>query len=590
MLKEKNSSIEKIVRIIVSILVTIGINMYINFSDDSITFNGNNIIWLMICIFTYYILEKSNRYKEKRLRICSVTLGILFAIVQTVGKMTYDYFSLNEIEITFNVLIYFIVKIISYGIIFTNGIKILIKKIENIKWNSNEKTDFLKPTLKTFFIVSGILILAWLPYFLNYYPGIISYDTNYQLMQGYGIYGYSNHHPILHTLIITIISKIGYVISNNYNFGIAIYVILQMIACSLTFSFVIYYMAKRKLPFIIKILALLFFALNPIFPQFSISVWKDVPFMLFMILFVIQIIEIINKDKFFISYKRNILFIITMLGIMFFRNNGFYVVLLTFPIILIAKRKYYKNVLAVFLIPIIICLVVTGPLYEALGIAKSSAREMLTIPLQSIARISIYKWDELTTEEQELIEKYLPIEQIEKLYRPNISDPIKNNFNELAYEENKIEFFKLYFKLVIKYPLETLQSFISNTYGYYYLDVQTFPVAIGTFESTVEKEQFMDIQTKPILKISFIDKILDVIYDKEVPILNLVANIGFVFWIVLILLVYCIYEKKYEYILMYIPIAVLYLTCLASPVSGELRYIYPMFTCLPIFIGFSIKN
>ena len=100
----------------------------------------------------------------------------------------------------------------------------------------------------------------------------------------------------------------------------------------------------------------------------------------------------------------------------------------------------------------------------------------------------------------------------------------------------------------------------------------------------------MVIETDPIVKIPLIDKIVDAIYDKEIPIVSLIANIGFVFWITLVLLVYCIYEKKYYNILMYIPIAVLYLTCLASPVSGELRYIYGMFISLPLFLGFTLQK
>lgn len=100
----------------------------------------------------------------------------------------------------------------------------------------------------------------------------------------------------------------------------------------------------------------------------------------------------------------------------------------------------------------------------------------------------------------------------------------------------------------------------------------------------------MDIHLDPIIKIPFIDKVIQEIYEKEIPIVSLIANIGFVFWIVLGICFYCIYRKKYQYLLMFIPIIVLYLTCLASPVSGELRYIYAMFVCLPLFSGFCLEK
>lgn len=100
----------------------------------------------------------------------------------------------------------------------------------------------------------------------------------------------------------------------------------------------------------------------------------------------------------------------------------------------------------------------------------------------------------------------------------------------------------------------------------------------------------MDIHLEPIVKMPFIDKVIQKIYEKEIPIVSLIANIGFVFWIVLGLCFYCIYRKKYQYLLMFIPTAILYLTCLASPVSGELRYIYTMFVCFPLFLAFGLEN
>ena len=62
-------------------------------------------------------------------------------------------------------------------------------------------------------------------------------------------------------------------------------------------------------------------------------------------------------------------------------------------------------------------------------------------------------------------------------------------------------------------------------------------------------------------------------------------SIGFAFWIVLFLLCYCIYKKNYKYILIFVPILALWLTNLASPVCGEFRYMYSLFTCLPIYFS-----
>lgn len=584
---EKN---KKIIYMITSIILTIVLNMSIDVAQNKIYFNGNEIVWLMICSFLFIALKKAGEYKEKRLNVCSIVLGIVLSIFQILGIMTKGNWIEHEVIISKTILLFITIKLIIYVITFTSIIKIIFKYLENIKLNQKEGKDIFKPNLKTFFIVIILFMIAWMPYFLNYYPGITSFDTNYQLMQGYGRQPYNNHHPVLHTITITIIVKIGYAIANNYNFGIALCSIIQMIACAITFSFVIYYMGKKDIPPIMKMLTFLFFAFAPFVPQFSIAIWKDVPFALCMVWFTIAIIEIIiNEDKFLKNIKYNALTMILITLLMFFRNNGVYIILLTLPCIIILKRKYWKRELFLFIIPILLYYIITGPIYSKLNISKSLPREMLSIPIQQMARIVTYKSDELTDEEKEIISQYIPIETTAQLYDPTISDPIKNQFNDGTFLQDKLNLIKLYIKLALRFPGETLEALVGNTYGYYYPEVVTYSIATGTYTSPFENEKFLNIYLEPIIKIPFVDSMIKAIYDKQIPIVSLIANIGFAFWIFILGLTYCIYQKRYSFLLMYIPIAVLYLTCLASPVSGELRYIYSMFVCLPLIVGFILK-
>ena len=582
---------QKIILILASILLTIGLNMSIHVANNMIYFDGNEIIWLFLSVFIYIILKQANKYQNKRLKICSIILSILLTIFQISGIMTKGNWIENEVIITKEIVLFIIVKFITYIFVFYNIIKILLSIIEKIEWKENKKKDLLKPTTKTFIIVALLFFIAWLPYFLNYYPGITSYDTHYQLMQGYGVIEYNNHHPALHTFIITTITKIGHAITGNYNFGIALCAIIQMIFCALTLSFVIYYMGKKNVKTIIKLLTFVFFAFVPFIPQLSIAIWKDVPFAMFMVLLLIGIIEMItNKEQFFNKKAYNLIYIVVILGVIFFRNNGIYIIILTLPFILFWNRKYWKKVLLIFLLPIIFYYIITGPVFNKLNISKSSPREMLSIPIQQMARIVKYKSDELSQEEKDLIGQYIKIDEASEMYDPTISDPIKNGFNDGTYMQDKLNLIKLYIKLAIKFPGETLEAFVGNTYGYYYPEVVTYSIATGTYESPFEKERFMDIHLDPIIKIPFIDNIINAIYEKQIPIVSLIANIGFVFWIVLLIAFNCIYQKRYKYLLMFIPVAVLYLTCLASPVSGELRYIYSMFISLPLFISFGLQK
>ena len=588
--KEFLSKNKKIIWVVASILLTIGLNMSIYVANNLVYFNGNQIIWLFLCVFIYIIFKQSDKYEGRRLKVCSGILAVILAIIQVLGIMTNGNWIVSEVIVTKEVVMFMLAKFITYGVIFYNIIKILFSLIEQIDWNKTRK-DILKPSLKTFIVVALLFFIVWLPYFLNYYPGITSFDTHYQLMQGFGKIPYNNHHPVVHTFIMSSVVKVGHAITGDYNFGIALYAMLQMIFCAITLSFVIYYMGKKNINPIIKTITFLCFAFVPFVPQFSIAVWKDVPFAMFMVWLLIGIIEMITNEENFFTKKRNMgLFILITLCVLFFRNNGVYIILLTLPFALVLRRKYWKQILIVFGIPIIFYYIITGPVFAKFNIAKSSSKEMLSIPMQQMARIVKYKGDELSEEDKNIIGQYINIDTAAENYIPTISDPIKNEFNDGTFNQDKLNLIKLYIKLAIKYPGETLEALVGNTYGYYYPEVVTYSIATGVYKSPFEAEQFMNLHEDPIIDIPVLDSMINAIYEKQIPIVSLIANIGFVFWIVLGIVFYNIYQKRYKYLLMFVPVGVLYLTCLASPVSGELRYIYAMFVSLPLFIGVGLKN
>ena len=101
-----------IVNVILSIILTIGMNLSINIKDNKMLFDGNQIIWLMLCVFIYYILRESEKLKEKRLIFCSMILGILFAIIETIGKLTNSYWGSAEVILSKKIIAYIIIKII----------------------------------------------------------------------------------------------------------------------------------------------------------------------------------------------------------------------------------------------------------------------------------------------------------------------------------------------------------------------------------------------------------------------------------------------------------------------------------------------
>ena len=63
-----------------------------------------------------------------------------------------------------------------------------------------------------FCAVFSLFLSAGSPYFLAYFPGILSNDSVWQMDQILGIRPLSNHHPFTHTMIIKLFYSIGYAI------------------------------------------------------------------------------------------------------------------------------------------------------------------------------------------------------------------------------------------------------------------------------------------------------------------------------------------------------------------------------------------
>lgn len=184
--------------------------------------------------FTYFLLEKKDSTKNKNK--FTTVLAVIFASCIIIGYSFYktNSFELifsNKFQLTKSIIMFLgycsIIKLI-LDYLFENILpKIKYKNLNN-RWFQFifEKHAFILPLM--------ILLLCWLPYVVIYYPGMLTYDAEYQIEQYYGMdisatsctnsvnlisddVKITNHHPVLHTVILGTAVKIGELMS-NYNF------------------------------------------------------------------------------------------------------------------------------------------------------------------------------------------------------------------------------------------------------------------------------------------------------------------------------------------------------------------------------------
>lgn len=545
--------------------------------------------WLMVLIFAFgvYVIDKFIQIDNKKIQICSLLSGLFLSLVSVWGA--YSLF-LNNIFISGGKSVLQIFLIIgmtliigpSIGWIFT-----LMDKFGTWYQEKKEKVEYSKKNNLFYFLIVWIIIfVCYLPAFLAWWPGNFIYDAKYQLSEVVHN-AYKTHHPLLHTWLMGKAYNIG-IEWGSASKGFQLYTLLQMLILSSSFSYCVLYLRKKGTPKLIRVLAILWFALFPMNSIFSITATKDVLFAAFFLYTVIFLCRFFyDKEKFrWYTYFGLIIF-----GVMstLFRNNAIYAIGV-FGIIGIVVVKGWMEKGKVTLIFLAIYLLTTLSnqlLADGLNAYPGfKNRESLSVPLQGLARVACYRGDELYEYEYNEICMYIRAEDIPN-YSPAIADPIKNNANEELLENNKINFLKLWLKIGMQYPDEYIESIVFNTMGFWYLfpmkDYTTMNLSIhhtliGT-EQEIEKVCYCDWAEKLYGDIFFGANY------KYIPLLSESFRIAPYIWFMIFIFIWSVIkiDKKTIFIML---LPLLYFgTCLLGPVSA-VRYVYCLIVCCPLWFAF----
>lgn len=525
-------------------------------------------------------MEIKKIFFDKRLLVISLILGVTLSILQVTGKCIDVYGSLQgNLMNLFNIFSLLLYTTI-FSVIIYFGYKLLDKLNKNTK-------KVIKVKKYMFFIIWAIIFICFLPYLLNFSPAVITPDSADQIYQASGETSMNNHHPILHTLVIGVFLKIGSMLG-NLTIGVMMFSIFQMLCLSATFAFIVYYMLKKEVNIFIVIVSLLYFMFYPVHSVYSITIWKDIPFAIFMALFVIVINELIEgKAQKLEGKKYWCIFLITSLLVMLFRNNGVYVYILTMPFLVLTVKKYRKKLLLVFGTTLIVYFIIKTSLFAIFDVSKGNTKEALSIPLQQIARIYTYNKENISEEDIEKINKFFPVDNLQELYYPKISDNVKNVFSEEMFQNNKLEFILLWVKLCYNNFGIAVDAFLNNCYGYWYPMAKHWITMTGIDAGSYNINE-LGIYSNQIIDNKVLNYLANLPNHKEHKIVSIIFSIGLAVWLIMCMIGYLIYKKDCKKILIFIPIFVLWLTTIASPVFCEFRYVYSIFVCLPLLVGLSI--
>lgn len=440
------------------------------------------------------------------------------------------------------------------------------------------------------------LLLCWLPVFLAVYPGFFVYDAQDEYVQ-VASRTFSTHHPLVHVLLLGGMICGVHKLTDSYNLGIAGYILLQMFLVAGGFSFLFWYLREKRIPRAVRLTGLFFLGLFPTVVMFTLCSAKDGLFTVALLLLLICLLEMGAGESFFSSKRWRLLFVLSGMAMMLLRNNGFYAFLVMIPFLLCLQKKQWKQVLFLTVCAVAGCLLVNGSLKAALHAKGGEYQEILTVPIQQMARTYKYAPEVFTEEDRETLHEVLSGEAL-SLYTPRLSDPVKYRFDNEAFAKDKARYAGLWLRIGMKKPLIYLNAWWMTSYGFWYPDTVINVYGGNTvFTFTYKDNSYFGYEVEEPgvreSKIPWLDEVyrklsLEV-WKEKVPIVSWLFSPGAMFWLYAFLFTWLLHRRRYEVMYPFLPVFLLWLTVLLGPTYLP-RYVLFFWYGLPLFLGMAVME
>lgn len=428
-----------------------------------------------------------------------------------------------------------------------------------------------------------IFFLCYLITLLGVYPGFFVYDAQDELLQVI-TRNFSTHHPLFHVLFLGGIIQAGYKIFGTYNAGIFLFMLIQAAIFSFGNVYMLSVMTRKGIKKGLLILTGIFLGVFPVIHMMVLCSCKD---SLFAFSFMMWIASQIDEDQQNKKIPRTFWMIFWGVCMCLLRNNAIYAMLVWGVLaLLLRKGKYAVSVVGIVVLSMI-CSIGVKTLFHA---KEGGKQEMLTVPIQQIARVYNYSPEVFELEEIKQLNEYIPEEAWHR-YRPKLSDGVKYEFNNELYKQDSGTFWKLWWKGFTKAPLSYANAWFMTSYGYWYPWAKHDVYSGNTvFTFTYDKSSYFGYETEQPgsrdSKIPWIDSFyrnlsLETTKDS-IPFIRLLFSPGFLLWGYLFGLAWMITKKQLVNNFHWTIVILIVGTLLLGPTYLP-RYVFFMWYSIPLF-------
>ena len=432
------------------------------------------------------------------------------------------------------------------------------------------------------FVIPFLLIsICYVPYVMSYWPGGIYNDTVGSMEIALGISDMTSHEPVGYTLLWKLMFAIAGGSFEPGDYGaLYMFTVVQCLALAYIFASFISWLYRRGLKAVFAVIMTAIFALFPLYPFYGVSLWKDTVFGIIIFLyswFLFCLNEKISKDN-DINVSYLVKFIILSVCVIFFRNNGIYIMIFTSIILLLAyfkNRSVLKKLGITSAVVVVVSLVIQHPVFDALDYNVDTAIESLSVPIQQTAFI-LCTDGKVNDEEREFLYSVMPYENWYEAYDPIVVDYIKFDpaFDRGFFVDNVGRFMKTYIGLCLRNPVKAVKAWLLNTMGYWDITKSSSSAYIcptsvpwtGVFQG-----DYFTYYTGFCFQ--------DLVDPKHYLSAAIFA------WIAIYAVFSLLAQKKGRNALPAVPALALWGTLMiAAPLAFSFRYVFGVFLCTPIYL------
>lgn len=386
----------------------------------------------------------------------SIANWVYIALFSLVASKSIFINPFTKVEGVFGILL----GVLLVAILFVISV-IAIHFISKVGWQRKDKKVLKTKIL--LYMIPGIVVSVFM--WLCYWPAIVPFDTAW-IWDIVTTREYNNLHPLIYIMFVKYIRLIW----DSPIF----FVLIQIIYCSFVYGYIGYVFEKRGLKKAWVWVLVCFLALLPVNAIHTVTILKDIPYIMGLIFISALLFDYINDKG--ISIKKIIILLVAGLIAIFSRHNAMLTIPLTlaFAAFLYLLNKDFKKVLCFGFALVLLLGIFFGTEKVALKSVKGryyhkpSINGYVTIPSAQMVYIVSTHWGELS---QDHINKARYFVNMDYVFSVRSSTPQKLNYNFNYYAsmneknivQNQREFLEFYISLIREYPLSAIKEYENIT-------------------------------------------------------------------------------------------------------------------------------